>query len=295
MIRIQDCLKNIKINKISYLKDYIVITSSDHKYLIKPKDSNKKNVFDYLRSINYPYYVELENNPNDYYEIYPYYDDLVKDKSQKAKEMIYALISLHLKTINYKEYNTDKIKEIYETQNKIIDERIKYYLDLQDYIDELEYPLPEYYLLIKNISKIYKLLNISKLKIDSWYKNINNKIRESLLIKKTNLNNFRYGEKSYFIDLKDMKKGLIISDFVEFYKQEALNVDMKYLFSIYNSKIDLTNNELDILYSLISIPQKIEIKKSHYENTINVRKIIDYTEKTIEFISEEYKKNQETN
>ena len=166
---------------------------------------------------------------------------------------------------------------------------MKYYLDLHDYIEEIEYFNPEEYLLIKNLSKFYHLLRLARYKLDNWYQNSNNKYREVLLLGNVSLNNFIFGNKSYFISFDRSTRGNIVYDLVDFYQNEML--DFNYLFEEYNI---LNDNEKNLFYSLISIMPKIKFTNNHYDNTLNTRKIIDYIDNTL-YLLEEDEKNQETN
>lgn len=294
MINIRDCLRELGIDakKVTYLGNYVVVDSLNDKYLIKKKDSNKEELFNYLRQVNYDYFLPLENNYEDYYELYRYYDDNVSDKYLKAKELIYALVILHLKTTNYVDYNHDKFREIYEELNIRIDNIMKYYLDLQDYLEGVEFLSPAQYLLIRNMSKYYELIRMAKYRLDSWFNTDNQKVREVVLIKNVGLDNFRVGDKTYFVDYKDVSRGLVVYDLISFYRREAINVDFPSLFNIYNSKYQLTSDELDLFFSVICIPEKIMFSKNNYQDTLRVRKITDYVLMTLSFVSEKYKENE---
>ena len=60
--------------------------------------------------------------------------------------------------------------DIYNIINDSITYIRNYYLDYQDYIESFEFPRIDYLFLIKNISLLYKALNISKEILDKWYK-----------------------------------------------------------------------------------------------------------------------------
>jgi len=169
-----------------------------------------------------------------------------------------------------------------------------YYLDLQDYIESLDFPTPAQYLLLKNISRFYSLLRFSKEKLENWFRDDNKNIREVLLIKDVNLSNFRVGEKNYFVDFKKAEKGLVIYDLVDFYKNVAVDLDFASLFNYYNSRYQLNRAEMNLFYSLIAIPEKISFFKKNYEDTVRVRKVVDYVNVTISFVSEKYEKDEKT-
>jgi len=298
MINLEEFLNeyNLEVTKITYYNNYIIIETINDKYLLKVKDSNKKELFDYLESINYSYYLPIINSYSDYYELYPYYDDKVQDQYTKAKKIVEAFALLQMKSLVYVDYNEDRIKGIYENLVNEIDVTMKYYLDLQDYIEQFSFPNPAYYLLIKNLSNFYELLRKGRLYLDKWYeKTSTESIRESLLINNLSLDNFRFGDYSYFIDYKDVSKDLVIYDFVNFYKEEIINLDMISLFDYYKTIFKITISEFYLICALISIPIKIKFSRNAYNDTVRVRRVIDYVIKTLNFISEEDKKYQETN
>lgn len=293
MLNIEECLAkyDIQVKRITYFEKYIIIDSENEKYLLKKKDSNKEELFNHLKQINYNYYMPLINEYSDYYELYPYYDDNISGKYTKAKEMLYALALLHIKTTTYIDYNQDELKEIYEDTNNLIDNLTKYYLDLQDYLEGIEFLSPAQYLLMKNISRIHYLLRLAKNNLEDWFKDLES-VREVLLINNVSLNNFRVGEASYFVDFKDAKNGLVVYDLVNFYKNEVLNVDFFSLFSFYNSKYNLNKDELELFYTLICIPERITFTKNNYLDTLRVRRLVDYVGVTLEFLLEKNKEYQ---
>lgn len=296
MINIKECLSkyDIRTKKLTYLDNYVIINSDQSNYLLKMKDSDKEHLFNYLNQVRYDYFLPIENNYNDYYELYPYYKDNITDKYIKAKELIYALAILHLKTTTYVEYNHDNFKEIYEELNIRIDNTMKYYLDLQDYLEGIEFISPAQYLLLKNISSFYQLLRIAKNNLENWFSIENRNVREVLLIKNVSLNNFRVGDRSYFINYKDATKGLVVYDLISFYRKEAINVDFLSLFSFYNSKYQLAQDEVNLFFAVICIPERVVFTKNNYQDCLMVKKIVDYVLLTLSFASEKNKENEET-
>jgi len=297
MINIRECVQKygITILSISYLDNNVIIDSSNGKYLLKKKDSNKKEIFSYLKQIHFDYFVPLVNDYNDYYELYPYYEDHIFDLYSKAKEFIYALSVLHLKTTSYVSYREGEIQDLYEEVSLNIDYMMKYYLDLQDYIEGLDFPNPAQYLLIKNISRFHYILRISKDKLEEWKRLQGESGREVLQIGKASLHNFRVGEKSYFVDFRDAKRGRAVDDLIYFYRSDFQDVDFSSLFSFYHSKYQLDKAELSFFYAMIAIPEKITFTKNHFLDTQRVRKVVDYVNQTLNFILEKDKENTETN
>ena len=129
---IKEC--GILVKNIGYLNGKFIITSEDEKkYLLLSKN---KDIFSYLKNIDYSFYIEPFKS-NDYFDLFEYNDDIVDDDYKKGKEIIYALSILHCKTYSFSDNND--LNNILEKYKYEIEESLKYYLDLQDYIDELDF------------------------------------------------------------------------------------------------------------------------------------------------------------
>lgn len=296
MINIYECLSKYRLSVISvrYINNYVVVhCNDDNDYLLKLKDSCKKKVFNYLKNINYPFFLEQINNYDDSFELYNYYDDLIDDNYLKAKEIISAMYLLHTKTYSFS--NSEDFNNLIEKYTLIVDKTMNYYLDLQDYIDELDFLSPQYYLLIINIYKIYNILRISKEKLNELSSKDSLSIRNVFLIGNVSCDNYRSGVVKYFIDWKHSNNSFIIFDFISFYKNDFCNLDMFSLFDIYNSKIKLSEDEINLLFSIICIPSILKFTKNNYTDTLMVRRLIDYVDNTLDFVLKEDKKYEKTN
>ena len=69
---------------------------------------------------------------------------------------------------------------------------------------------------------------------------------------------------------------------------------MNMMIDIYEENFLFTDNEKDLLYSLISIVDTISFTNNNYNDVLVVRKIIDYCDKTIKFLLEENKEDKKT-
>ena len=67
---------------------------------------------------------------------------------------------------------------------------------------------------------------------------------------------------------------------------------MNSLFDIYQSKYQYSEEEKLLFFSLLSLPEKIELKNNHYLNTQIVSKLVKYIIKTRAFILKENEKYQ---
>jgi len=270
-----------------------IIYKNNQKYLLQKKNKHIKQIHNYLENKDFSNFLPIIKSYNEVYDVYPYIEEIKISPEKKAKHLINLISKLHKKTITDKFINPDNI---YEQIKEQINDTYKYYLDLQDNIESIQYMSPAEYLLIRNISTIYSLLNYSKNKLDNWYELIKKekKERQAFLNGNINLNNYIYSAKEYLKDWNKSKKENVIYDFINFYKNEYLNLNMTNLFNYYQEKFKYNEIEKNLFFSIISIPEKVNLNNNNYINTLNVRKILLYAIKTHEFILKENKEEQDT-
>lgn len=265
------------IKKITYKKDYSIIeTSTNKKYIIIKKIKNKEKLYDYLTSINYNLYKK-PLNINDKYEIFSL-DDL------EEESITNALITLHYLTEEFRECSEEDLKKIKEKIMFNLDKCYKYYLNIQDEIENMSFPPPDKYLLINNISQIYKLLEVSKYRLDNLELN---SLREVILI-----NNFDNNIFKNIIDFNYYSKDIFVYDLEKLYKKDYKN--FKDVLKKYNDKLKISKEEWNLLSILISIPEEITLENNHYNDCIKIRNLINYVNYTFSFLSEEDEKYKET-
>lgn len=265
------------IKKITYKKDYSIIeTSTNKKYIIIKKRKNKEKLYDYLTSINYNLYKK-PLNINDKYEIFSL-DNL------EEGSITNALITLHYLTEEFRECSKDDLKKIKEKIMFNLDKCYKYYLNLQDEIENMSFPPPDKYLLINNISQIYKLLEVSKYRLDNLELN---SLREVILI-----NNFDNNIFKNIIDFNYYSKDVFVYDLEKLYKKDYKN--FKDVLKKYNDKLKISKEEWNLLSILISIPEEVTLENNHYNDCIKIRNLINYVNYTFSFLSEEDEKYKET-
>lgn len=286
-----------KIKSIRYLNSAKIIETEDENYVIKTRKRELESLFQYLNIKNFSNYLPLENSPTEPLEIYRYIEEDKINDSDKAIELVYIMSMLHIKTTTYENINLDNIKKIYEDILNKLNYLQMYYFELQDNIENREYMSPAEYLLIRNISKIYAAINFSKQTIEKWYqeKKTQKKERQVMLHNNLKLEHFLKKNNSYIINWNKARKGIVVYDFLNFYKNEYLTLEMESLFDIYKSKYQYTHTEQLLFYSLLAIPPKVELKTTNYLNTIEVRNLLTYLDKTNQLILKEYKENQKTN
>jgi len=280
-------------------KSVKILTMDDRKVVVKEKNKNKKELFSYLDSKDFRYALKPINlEDDDPYEIYPYVSAKVKAKEEKAIDMMYVLSLLHNKTSFYKEVILDDIKAIYEGMIGQIEYLYYYYHDLQDMYEKRVYMAPDEYLLMRNISLVYYSFNYAKEKIEQWYQNVKNKksIRHVLLHYKVETSHFIEGDQAYFISWDHARRDLPIYDFLNFFRQEYLDLDMNSLFNIYKHKFPFTKEEEDLFFTFLALPPKLVMKNNTYNKYSDVYQFVLYLNKSYEFLSkqdEEYQKSNE--
>ena len=289
-----DCISkyHLSINKIKKTSHYTILYGKEN-YLWRKKIHSKKELFDYFERIEYPYYLPILNDYEDSYELYPYFDAKIDDKFLKGQKMIEAISFLHNKSMNYENMSEKDILDIYENIDKKIQDTQKYYEDLQDYIEQFSFPRVDYYLLINHMSLFYRSLFTAKNLLEDWYQSKPNKMHKSYVIHNASFENFRFHDKSYFLDYDECSYDYMINDFVSFYKKDALNTDMKSLFKEYTSSVSLDTDEKKLLFCLLLIPKKLEFSSHVYANTVMITKELDIINKTFNFISEKDEENEE--
>lgn len=295
MKMIDNIFKNIKnIGGYKNNNGENIIKTNKGQFLIKEKIGNKKELYDYLYNRNFTNFLDLENN--DIYEIYPYKKDNM-NISDKAIDLVYILSMLHTKTTTYQETNLDKIKKIYEEFTSKINYLNVYYHNMQDYIESKVYMSPAEYLLIRNISYVYKMLNISKINIDKWYnlKSKQNRERVVLLHNNVSINNFIDTKNKELKNWDYYTRDCVVYDFYKFYRNDYKQLEFSSLFEIYQKKYKYTKEEKLLFLALITKIWKVKLDDNNYDNCIKINDLVVYVNKTNKFILEDNQKQQKAN
>lgn len=283
--------------RYDYQKNARILTLDNKQVVVKEKRKNKKELFNFLDSRDFPYALKPVNlMDDDPFEIYPYIESKVINCEEKAIDMMYILSLLHNKTSFYKEIVLDDIKALYEQTSERIEYLYYYYRDIQDIIEKKIYMAPDEYLLIRNITLVYIALDYAKKQIDNWYEAVKTKksLRYALLHYKVETAHFIEGDSSYFISWDHAQKDVPIYDFLNFFQSEYQNLDMDSLFNIYKHKYPFTKDETSLFFCLISLPPKIELGKNTYNKYSEVYNFVTYLNKSREFISKQDESYQKT-
>lgn len=291
-------LEYLKIKPLSIKKQgsATIITTSDHKYVMK-KNNRKADSFDYLQTRNFNHFPRIYSNLNDEIELMDYIEESQTPREQKLQDLVYLTSILHTKTTFYKDVDVDYIKKNYEDilerQNTIY----QYYNDLQNMIELETYMSPANYLLIRNISLIYVSLNQSKRYIEEWYNIMREqpKVRYAYIHGNLEENHLIEGNDLYFISWNHSRVDLPIYDLEHFYRQSFMNISLKEILDIYESKYPLKKEEYYLLMALLLIPEKINVTLKEYDKVKKVTNLILYTDKTLSFLeNNSNKSNQHT-
>ncbi len=297
MIDLQEILKkyDLRSSKYSYKNDAIILDTDKGKFVLKRrKRKDKRELYDYLLSRNFSFFLYPENSFEDEYEIYAYLDDIGTIKEEKASHLISILAELQNRTTSYTEYSLDEIKKIYEEKNSQIDYLLQYYNDLEEVFSTNIYPAPFQSLLLDNVSKIYNTLMYSKNLVEDWYNKIIKSKKKRLVFLHNNLS------LEHFIDSKDAKLinfdyakyGSPVHDFAHFYKTHYLELDMYSLFMIYQQKYRYTEEEKLLLFIEIILPDKVTLTRDNYKNTVAFYHLVTYLDTTRDFILKQEQKQQ---
>ena len=224
-------------NKISYIKNIKVIDNGTNKVVLKKESPSIKEIYQLLDNRRFEYYLNPLKREKEY-EVYPFIKEIDITKDDKSIDLIYLLSLLHTKTTSYEEISIDEIKKIYEETIDSINNNFSFYLNLQDEYEEHIYMNPNELLLMKNISKIYYMLNLSRNYIENFYKEVEkyNHIRKVQIHGNASLDHLIESDNKYLISWRKSKKDFPIIDLVTFYKNDYQIVDIKSLYDEYNKK-----------------------------------------------------------
>ena len=283
------------IKKYSFFNNVKYIETDIGNFIIKKSDNDK--VFIDLERNDFDNYIDYKYQVDDY-KLYPYIDDFDIDENERGLDVVYLMSKLHNKTSYYKEINLYEIKKIYEQKKLKVHDLNEYYDYLRFSLEEKQFLSPTEIYLLKNISIIFISLDLVDKYLEEWYKIMQSKkrIRQSLIHNKLNLSHVIENNKPYFISWEQAKYDLPIYDFVNFYKSEFDKLDFIDLLNIYKNNINISKDELLMLYIEILLPEKIMLDNSEIKNIYDLTKQNVYLNKTYYLILKDYKpkeKNEE--
>lgn len=269
---------------------YIIESQDKNKYVVKKECKELNEKFNYLKSRNFnnfPNHSKLKD-----YDIFSYIENAPLEDEETLSEIIDLISLLHTKTTRYKTVDIDDYKIIYEDLEKEITTSLNYYQELNDIIDTEIYMSPSHYLLALNISKIYGCLSFCMEELDNWYdliKDAKTK-REAFIHNNLDLTHLIRDKNPYLISWNNSKIDFPFYDLLTLYNKYSNKTDFKILLDSYQKRYPLKEEELKLLFIKLSIPKKIELSNNEYQNTKEVKSLIEKIERGDKLIRPYYEK-----
>lgn len=267
---------DIKLRKLTIKGNVKIIDADNSKYVIKKKNKEIKKIYKYLSSRSFENYPKIIlDNPN--YDIYEFIDDVEEPFEQKVLDIIKLVSILHSKTTFYKNIDSDEYKYLYENIINKIDYLYNYYNDLVSIYEKEEFMSPSSYIMSRNISKIFEMLNYCKIHINKWYDIINEKKRVRIVQLHNNLSVDHYlkNKYPYLISWSKSKRDMPIYDLLKVFNLYYYELDFCDLLHTYEMNYPLLEEEKNLLFVLISMPEKITLEGNEYSKCLQAKKFYD--------------------
>ena len=277
-------LKERNIHPISYKKIKSVYIINNY-YVIK-LNTNNYDIYRYLISKDFLYFPKNYSNLNDNYDISLYIDNIKVNNEELINDYIKIISLLHYKTSYTREIDLDEVKEMYESLYNKISSLKNYYQTLNDKIDHEIFFSPSSYLLIRNVSLIYSVLDNAMFLLEKIYQKIKEEksIRVSLLHNNADLNHLIIGDNKYLISWDKSCFDSPISEIELIYRKYYEIINLNDLITIYELNNRLTMIERCLLLVNLSIFDKIELTNNTYLDTKIINKEINYLKKVYELL-----------
>ncbi len=269
-----------------------IIETSSGDFLIKPKNKDLNELYNYLINRGFTYFPKLIDSSRDEVNVFEYVEDITLPKEQKCDDLIELIASLHNKTSYFKEVSNDKFKEIYDNIKSNINYLKAYFNTLYEIGFEEEFSSPANYLFMRNFYKIDASLKYAEEELDNWYNLVQNENKIRVAIVHNNLeinhliNNKLISWDNYIIDTP-------VIDIANLYKKEWNNMDFSEILSRYMYKFPLLLYEKKLLFILITLPVECSKSSSEFERCQNISNLVDYIFKTEELIRPYNTENEE--
>lgn len=266
-----------------------ILDTDNGRFCLKKKCDNKVyETIKYLKSKHFNNFVDFYSEENDRFCITKYIDDDNLLKEDKAIELIYLISMLHNRTTFYKSISLDEVKCFYEEKINQLNDIRNYYDNLCYVFDNDVFISPSKYLLLRNISLIFKSVDYSKKYLDMWYEIMKNKKSKRVVLNHNNLDlsHILISGVSYLINWEKAYFDTPVVDLCHFFRKEFLNVDIKMLFNVYLSKYQFLKEEFCLLNSVLLIPFIIEFDNYEIENSKKVYELVCYLNYIKDFVLE---------
>jgi len=291
MKEISELLKKNDIRALSYKRNGNVIIADTNigKVVIK-RNKNKDYIYNYLNTRNFDYYPEILESED--YIVSKYVEDIDIPPEQKILDLVDLVSLMHSKTTHYKNISEDEYKKIYEDLMNNFEYLYEYYNDLISIIDDKAFMSPSEYLLARNISAIFKSIEIGRGYVEDWLKEVEglNRLRMSIVHNNLNLSHYIRNNYDYLVSWDKSKIDIPIFDLYNLYNNHFLDFNFFELLKRYEQTYPLKKYELDLFFILINMPSKIEFNDTEFNMCIKISNEIDKLYKSNELVNQ-YKKS----
>lgn len=291
MKEISELLKKNDIRALSYKRSGNVIIADTNvgKVVIK-RNKNKDYIYNYLNTRNFDYYPEILDSED--YIVSKYVEDIDIPPEQKILDLVDLVSLMHSKTTHYKNISEDEYKKIYEDLMNNFEYLYEYYNDLISIIDDKVFMSPSEYLLARNISAIFKSIEIGRGYVEDWLKEVEglNKLRMSVVHNNLDLSHYIRNSYDYLVSWDKSKIDIPIFDLYNLYNNHFLDFNFFELLKRYEQTYPLKKYESDLFFILINMPSKIEFNDTEFNMCIKISNEIDRLYKSNELVNQ-YKKS----
>ena len=291
MKEISELLKKNDIRALSYKRNgnVIIADTTVGKVVIK-RNKNKDYIYNYLNTRNFDYYPEILDSED--YIVSKYVEDIDIPPEQKILDLVDLVSLMHSKTTHYKNISEDEYKKIYEDLMNNFEYLYEYYNDLISIIDDKVFMSPSEYLLARNISAIFKSIEIGRGYVEDWLKEVEglNKLRMSVVHNNLDLSHYIRNNYDYLVSWDKSKIDIPIFDLYNLYNNHFLDFNFFELLKRYEQTYPLKKYESDLFFILINMPSKIEFNDTEFNMCIKISNEIDRLYKSNELVNQ-YKKS----
>ena len=199
---------------------------------------------------------------------------------------------MHSKTTHYKNISEDDYKKIYEDLHNNFEYLYEYYNDIISLIEEKVFMSPSEYLLARNISRIFRSIEIGRGYVEDWLKEVDGitKMRMTIVHNNLDLSHYIRNNYDYLISWDRSKIDIPIFDLYNLYNNHFNDFDFFELLKRYENTYPLKKYEIQLFFILITMPFKIEFDDTEYNMCIKIGNEMDKLYKSNKLI-EEYKKS----
>jgi len=291
MKAISELLKKRDIRALSYKKSgNIIIADTNIGKVVIKKNKNKDYIYNYLNTRNFDYYPEIIERED--YIVSKYVENIDIPKEQKIIDLVDLVSLMHSKTTHYKNISEDEYKKIYEDLHNNFEYLNEYYKDIISIIDDKVFMSPSEYLLARNISAIFKSIEIGKNYVENWLKEVDGltKMRMSIVHNNLDLSHYIRNAHDYLVSWDKSKIDIPIFDLYNLYNNHFLDFDFFEILKRYEQTYPLKKYELELFFILITMPSKIEFNDTEFNMCNKISDEIDKLYKS-NMLIEQYKKS----